>query len=256
VGSDVLQQHLSRIETHWTAVFRAHQGRPDEAAALVQRYGGAVHRYLLASLRDPEAADELAQEFALRFLRGDFKNADPGKGRFRDFLKRAVYHLMVDFHRSKKARPRPLVEDAALPAIDEDPWDQELDGRFLDSWREQLLAQAWITLDRAQERTGQPLADVLRLRVTNPEMRSPELAERLSQSLGRTVNAGWVRLNLHRARDMFVESLLSEVERSLGNPTHERLEEELIELGLLEHCRSVLKRRGVRPGKSMPVVGD
>ena len=63
---------------------------------LVLRYGGAVHRYLLASLRDVDAADELAQEFALRFLRGDFKNADPGKGRFRDFLKRAVYRLMVD----------------------------------------------------------------------------------------------------------------------------------------------------------------
>ena len=245
MDSDVLNHHLSRIETHWTAVFRAHHGRPDEAAALVERYGGAVHRYLLASLRDAEAADDLAQEFALRFLRGDFKNADAGKGRFRDFLKRAVYHLMIDFHRSRKARPRALVEDAAVPAAAEDSWDQDLDRQFLDSWRGQLMAQAWSALDRAQERTGQPFADVLRLRVANPELRSPELAQRLSQSLSRTVNAGWVRLNLHRARDMFVESLLAEVERSLGNATPERLEEELIDLGLLDHCRSVLKRRSV-----------
>jgi len=47
----------------------------------------------------------------------------------------------------------------------------------------------------------------------------------------------------------FLESLLAEVGRSLGNPTLERLRVELIELGLLEHCRSVLKRRGVAPGK-------
>ena len=95
MDSETLNHHLSRIETHWTAVFRR-TGPAAEAAeaqaALMRRYGGAVHRYLLASLRDAEAADDLSQEFALRFLRGDFRNADPGKGRFRDFLKRAVYH--------------------------------------------------------------------------------------------------------------------------------------------------------------------
>jgi RNA polymerase sigma-70 factor (ECF subfamily) len=92
-----IESHLSQIETHWTAVIRAHRAGADDGvmarAELLERYGGAVHRYLLASLRDVEAADDLAQEFALRFLRGDFKNADPGRGRFRDFLKRAVYHL-------------------------------------------------------------------------------------------------------------------------------------------------------------------
>ena len=51
---------------------------------------------------------QLAQEFALRFLRGDFRNADPGKGRFRDFLKRAVYHLMIDHHRARRAQASPL----------------------------------------------------------------------------------------------------------------------------------------------------
>ncbi len=70
------------------------------------RYGGAVQRYLLASVRDPDAASDLAQEFALRFLRGDFHRADPGRGRFRDFVKRAIYHLMIDhFRERKKSRP-------------------------------------------------------------------------------------------------------------------------------------------------------
>ena len=36
MDSEVLNQHLSRIETHWTALFRANEGRPDEAAMLAE----------------------------------------------------------------------------------------------------------------------------------------------------------------------------------------------------------------------------
>ena len=133
-----LESHLSRIDTNWTAVIRAHQRMADEGVAaraeLLTRYGGAVHRYLLASLRDVDAADDLAQEFALRFLRGDFKNADPGRGRFRDFLKRTVYHLMIDYHRARRAGPIPM-EDRLPDAAGEnsDDWDQDLDRQFLES---------------------------------------------------------------------------------------------------------------------------
>ena len=194
MDSDALNHHLSRIETNWTAVFRAHQGQPVEAAAaqaaLVERYGGAVHRYLLASLHDAEAAADLAQEFALRFLRGDFKNADPDKGRFRDFLKRSVYHLMIDYHRSRKSRPFSLSDADALPEMNEDSWDQELDGQFLESWRQHLMAHAWASLDRVEERTGQPLAAILRLRVASPELRSPQLAEPLRSSVERSAPPG------------------------------------------------------------------
>jgi RNA polymerase sigma-70 factor (ECF subfamily) len=246
-----IESHLSRIETHWTAVVRAHRSPGDDAAAaralLLESYGGAVRRYLLASLRDVDAADDLAQEFALRFLRGDFQNADPGRGRFRDFLKRALYHLMIDHHRARRRTPKPLGDaapDLAADGPDADAWDQDLDRQFLESWREQLMAHAWAALEKVQERTGQPFADVLRLRVACPELRSPQLAEQLSERLGRPVNAGWVRLNLHRARDLFVESLLGQVENSLGTHSPQRLEQELIELGLLEYCRSALKHRG------------
>jgi RNA polymerase sigma-70 factor (ECF subfamily) len=212
---------------------------------LLERYGGAVRRYLLASLRGSDDADDLAQEFALRFLRGDFKNADPGRGRFRDYLKRAVYHLMMDHHRRRRANPRFLGDDAPEVADQDgaDAWDQQIDRQFLESWREQLMAHAWTALEKVQERTGQPFAQVLRLRVASPDLRSPQLAEQLSDRLGRPVNAGWVRLNLHRARDMFVESLLGHVEESLGAHSPQRLEQELLELGLLEYCRSALSRR-------------
>lgn len=247
VDPNSLNQHLSQIETHWSAVFRAHRGGSDEAsaalAALVHRYGGAVHRYLLASLRDVDAADELAQEFAMRFLRGDFKNAEPTKGRFRDFLKRAVYHLMVDYHRARRTQPRRIGEDGIEPVSPAtDPWETDHDRQFIESWREQLLARSWAALDQVQARTGQPFADVLRLKVDSPDLRSAELAERLSERRGCLVNAGWIRLNLHRARDIFVKTLIDEVKHSLGKHSFPSLEDELSELGLLEYCRSALKR--------------
>src|SRR5262245_48034421 len=94
--------HLSRLETIWTEVFLAHQGDgqqiPLAQQKLLHRYRGAIYRYLLASLRDPDAADEVSQEFALKLLKGEFKRADPGRGRFRDFVKTALYHLIVDYH--------------------------------------------------------------------------------------------------------------------------------------------------------------
>ncbi len=98
--------HLSQMSTQWTMVFQAHSGTPDEAhiaaSRLMCRYAGAVHRYLLKAVKDPDAADELDQEFALRFLRGDFKNSDPNRGRFRDYVKRAVQNLINDYHRRKR----------------------------------------------------------------------------------------------------------------------------------------------------------
>jgi RNA polymerase sigma-70 factor (ECF subfamily) len=246
---EAFDSHLSRIETRWTLVFQAHGDAGSAVTAaraqLMSRYGGAVHRYLLASLRDADAADDLAQEFALRFLRGDFRNADPGRGRFRDFVKRAVYNLMVDFHRARQARPRPLdgdIPEAAGPS----PSLTDHDSRFLESWRRELMAKAWAVLDQVQARTGQPFADVLRARVQQPDLRSPRLADQLSARLGKPVSPGWIRQNLHRARDLFVESLVREVERTLEDPSPERLEEELEELGLLEQCRPALKKRGSR----------
>ena len=69
------EPRLSEMSTQWTMVFQ-HSGTPDEKSLAVShlmcRYAGAVHRYLLKALKDPDAAAGLDQEFAVRFLRGDF----------------------------------------------------------------------------------------------------------------------------------------------------------------------------------------
>ena len=61
--------HLSRISTLWTIVCRKDPNDAVKAAQtrMLERYGGAVRRYLLAATRDADAAEELFQEFAVRF---------------------------------------------------------------------------------------------------------------------------------------------------------------------------------------------
>jgi RNA polymerase sigma factor (sigma-70 family) len=233
--------HLSQIQTQWTMIFQAHQGQSDETnaaiEALMERYGGAVYRYLVGITRDPDLAGDLAQEFALRFLRGDFRRADPRHGRFRNFVKTSVMNLVIDHHRRKKNRPQLLGSDAPeaeTPAPDL----TELDQRFLDCWREEILERAWSELARLQERTGQPFHTVLRLRADQPELRSPDMAKLLSERLGKPVNAGWVRQTLLRSREKFIALIIDEVSRTLGAPTLEQLDEELMDLGLWDYCKS------------------
>jgi RNA polymerase sigma-70 factor (ECF subfamily) len=240
------EQHLSRISTLWTLVEQAHRGSATAVSAaqrrLLERYGGAAHRYLLGALRDADAADELFQEFALRFLRGGFRSADPARGRFRDLVKTALFHLIVD-HRRRQARSRPALAPGQEPAV-LPPALPEEEQAFLASWREELIDHTWLALKDLETRTGQPCHTVLRLRADRPELSSAELAAEVGLRLGKTYTVDGVRQSLHRARDKFGELLLREVIQSLEAPTAEKLREELSDLGLLTYCRSALERRG------------
>ncbi len=201
-------RQLSQISTEWSMVFQVIRGSPEQVSAaqaeLMNRYAGAVHRYLLAALRDPDAAAELGQEFALRFLQGGFHRADPSRGRFRDFVRRALRNLMIDHHR-RRSRPRPLGAGVPEP-VDPGAGPEDFDRRFPRRWRDDLMGRAWVALLGLEVRTGQPYHTVLRLRVEHPELRSPELAERLSAMLGRAISAGGLRQALQRSRDRYVGS--------------------------------------------------
>jgi RNA polymerase sigma-70 factor (ECF subfamily) len=234
---------LSQIATLWTVVQKAHQGvqavRAGAQERLLQRYSFAIHRYLLGATRGADAADDLFQEFAVRFLRGDFQNADPDKGRFRQYLKTALYRLVVDFHRRQNRAPRTMEGHAVEPAATD---ERVSDLEFTDAWRRELLDAAWERLRQFERESGQPLYTVLRFRTDHPEVRSPQMVERLAPSLGSHVDADWIRKRLHLARNRFADFLLDQVAQSLAEPTSDAIAAELVELELLEYCKPALER--------------
>ncbi len=240
-----LEQHLSHIATQWSVLYQAHRGSETEAARarqlLMHRYCGAVYRYLLRAVRDPAVAEDLTQEFALRFIQGRFGQADPSQGRFRSYVKGALFRLVQDYHRSQAKGPRsvPLEHDAPLA----DPHDQAAENEFRESWRLELLSRAWRALQKVQEETGQPFHDVLRLRVDAPDLSSAQMAETLAARLGRSLSAANVRQLLHRARERFADLLLDDVQQSLEGAPLDQVEDELAELNLLKYCQDTLSRR-------------
>jgi RNA polymerase sigma-70 factor (ECF subfamily) len=251
-GTDekALQERLSQIKTAWTVLFEAHGGSPDAASAaqrqLLQRYSPAAYRYLLGAVRDTDVADDLLQEFALRLARGAFKQADPSRGRFRHLLKTVLCNLVIDHRRKQAKRFAPLPENAE-PAVAESDELAAQEQDFVETWRAELMSRAWAALAASDRQTGQHLHTVLRFRVDHPEVRSPEMAERLAQTVGRPLTAEWVRKRLFLAREKFTDVLLEEVAQSLEESTPDSLQEELIELGLLDYCRSALQRRTQSP---------
>lgn len=245
--AESFDDHLSRIATKWTLVCRAHEDEEGAAEAaqreMLDRYGGAVRRYLQGVLRDSDAADELFQEFAIRFLRGKLKGANPERGRFRDFVKGVLFHLITD-HRKKQYRsPRALPAEHADLEINP-PTTADADREFLTSWRDDLLARTWQSLQRQDEERGQAYFPTLRCRADHPDWSSQQLAEELSTSTGKPLTPAGVRQTLHRARESFADLLLDEVIQSLENPNGDQVHQELVNLKLLEYCRPGLERRG------------
>jgi RNA polymerase sigma factor (sigma-70 family) len=241
VAAEPPPQRLSDIPTVWTLLNQAHGESPAASAEaqrqILQRYRGAVYRYLLAAAGDAHVAEDLTQEFGLSLVRGDFHRVTPERGRFRDYVKTVLFHLMAR-HRDKQRRvPAALGSGGpnlqAVPAPEVDA-EQE----FREKWRQELLARAW---ERLRERNATYYA-ALRLRAEHAKVRSQELAERLARQLGKRVTAEGFRQAVHRAQGQLAEMLLDEVVHSLQVPTRAEVEQELAELGLLTYCQSALDR--------------
>ena len=249
MNSDVAQ-HLSQISTLWSLVASAHEtggdARGQAQRALVQRYWRAIYSYLLGITRDEHAANELLQEFALRLVRGDFRRADPARGRFRDFLKKALINLVIS-HRRQHSRA-PLQVPSGVPDAAASAESLDLESEFLAHWRQVLLERAWQGLAAAQKPGGPPYHTALRRRAERPDLSSGELAEQLTVELGpdQPFTASAIRKVIQRARELFTDLLVAEVARSLGEPSLDELEEEIIDLGLQAHCRQALERRRIR----------
>jgi RNA polymerase sigma factor (sigma-70 family) len=227
-ANDTAASNLDHITTRWPAI--------RDPAQFVLRYAPAVWKYLAALLRDPHDADEVAQEFLARVVERGFANADPGRGRFRDYLKAAVRNAALNYLRGKRRAPQADLDRLAL-AGGEDANEQA----WVAEWQRCALDKAWRVLDRHQANTpGNLFHTVLRLYVDHPDDDSEALAARASALAGRPLRADAFRKQLSRARRLFAEALLEEVKQTLESPTPRQVEEELVELGLMPYVADFL----------------
>ena len=253
-AAESLNRPLREVSTIWTMVLRAHGGpvNSEENAQqrFMERYHVSVYRYFMTALRNSDAAEELFQEFSLRFVRGDFRRFDPTRGRFRDFIRVALMNLIRDYRRRQASRPQTLSLEpgSATPGTsepvhtDDDPLPE-----FEEAWKEELLAQCWKELALQESHNGQPFHTVLKLRVDEADSTGARLAGILNSQLQPTTayTASGARKLLQRARDRFADLLIDEVSRSLGDPGLEAVESDLVALGLLPYCRRALDRRWI-----------
>jgi DNA-directed RNA polymerase specialized sigma24 family protein len=239
--AETVLSRLDQIPTRWSLLGLAHRGAArgsNEARnVLVLRYARAIRNYVGALLRCEQGADEVSQEVVVRLLRGQFAAASPRRGSLRRMLMVAA-HNQVRTYWSRRQRKAGVDFDLGTVASGE---EHVLERQAQESWRGAVLSLAWKAMEEWERRqSGSVACTVLRLRADFPDDDSEELAARLSAKTGRTFRADNTRQQLRRARVRFAEALLEEVARGLDEPTPERVEEELIELGLLPYVADLL----------------
>ncbi len=241
---------LEEINTNWSLLRHAHQGPLTATGparnALALRYNRPIVRYLRSLLGNEDDAGEVAQEILLRMLQGDFAGVTAEKGRFRDYLKKAVRNTALNFlerkhrtsNRVKTLATLPENEAALLPRF---PSLEEQDRQWLAQWRGTLLTDTFRRLGEHQERHAPNLyCTVMCLRRDHENETMQQLASRLAAVTGQPMTEGAFRVQLKRARHKFAELLLEEVACTLAEPSPEHVEEELINLGLLEYVHDFL----------------
>jgi len=232
---------LDQIPTEWSLLRLAHESPShvgDARNVLVRRYAKAIRNYVGALVRDEQDADEVAHEVVVKLLRGSFAKADPTRGRFRDLLIVATHNLVRTYWSRKLSRPAADIDLAAVAARTE---ASSLEEEETAVWRAAVLDQAWKALERYEKgHPGSVAWTLLRLRADHPDADMEALAARLAEKTGRTLELPAVRQQLRRCRLRFAQALLEEVAAGLDEPTPQRVEEELRELGLLDYVGDFL----------------
>ncbi len=225
------RSRLEWISTQWPLVH--------DPSHVVLRYGPAIRSYVQAIIPDPHDADEATQEFLTRILGAGFPNADPQRGRFRDYLKTSVRNAALTHLRRRRSREQGGL-DLDQVASPPEP-GQESEEVWRTEWRRCVLDRAWSALDRHERKAPDSrYYSVLRLAADHPNADSAELAARVVTRGGAALRPEAFRKQLSRARRFFAECVVREVAETFEDPTPDQVETELIDLGLHAFVRDYL----------------
>lgn len=214
--------------THWSVVLAAVGSDPAIAAQalerLCQRYWYPVYAFVRQRGHDPHAAEDLTQGFFHFVLERDaMRRVDRQKGRFRTFMLTALTNFLHNQHDRKNALKRgggrvaiSLDDESAevLYAL-EAAQGETPETAFERRWAALLVRRVLDELGREFGQRGRAvLFTALRPLLTG----EPDATdyERIGGQLG--MEAGAVKVALHRARRRFGELLRSEVAHTVSRP--------------------------------------
>lgn len=221
------------VTTRWTLVLKAQAGASDPTTALselCEAYYAPVHAFIRASVRDPESARDLTQEFFARVLRGGaFDRAEPARGRFRSFLLGAVRHFLADMRDRERAAKRGAGIEAIpiVPATETSPGFEPADPRssetetvFDREWAITLLDRALIALANELATAGKAEHfAVLKPWLTGmPTTAQTEAAMRLG------LNENALKVAIHRLRKRFREMVKLEIAQTVTGAEDQQAE--------------------------------
>jgi RNA polymerase sigma-70 factor (ECF subfamily) len=215
---------LNEISTRWPLIH--------DPAQFVLRYAPAIEGYLSALVGDPDKVDEIRQDFLLKVVQKGFRTAGNFRGRFRNYLKAAVRNAALSHLRRKTPKQADPDALAQLPDDDDAP---DADGSWVATWRQCALERVWDALELHQRQHPDNFAHtVLKTYVEHHETEdSEQLAARAGTLLRKPLRPDAYRKQLSRARRLFAKLLVQEIVQTLEEPTPDRVEAELIDVGLL-----------------------
>ena len=209
-------------ETRWTLVRSASQSPEARAAALEQllaTYWKPIYHYVRRKGRTVEDAKDVVQAFCAHLLDRDFlPRLDPGKGRFRSYLRAAVDHFLINEHEKAAARKRgggakllSLDVEAAertMGEADEEP------GRAFDrAWAAEIMGRslARLRVEFSDGTRGGPFELVAEFFGAGDAPSYADAAKRHAMSPSQ------LKAFLHRARERFREIAREEVRQTVAS---------------------------------------
>ncbi len=215
--------------THWSRVVAAGDaGGPkarESLAALCNAYWYPLYVYIRRRGYSSEQAQDLTQDFFARILeKGLFAEADPGRGRFRSFLRTVCSQYLMN----RRATAKTLKRGGGRPAISIDAagaegrYSRELaheltPERIFDrTWALTLLSRVFSQLRREYEDAGRAKTfEALQVFLTEGTRAASHAAT--ARKLGMTEGA--VRVAVHRLRRRYGDVLRREIAATLEDPS-------------------------------------
>jgi RNA polymerase sigma-70 factor (ECF subfamily) len=139
-----------------------------------QRYYEGVRKFILASVRNPSAADDLTQETFIRI--GENLNALRDPAKISSWIFRIAYHQVQDYFRANKRSPQEEIHDG-LVNLEETPLQKKMEQSEMSQCVQDQLhllpdsQRSVIILADVMDFSLQEIADILGITVENAKVR-------------------------------------------------------------------------------------